>query len=263
MKPILVTGAGGQLGKCLQKIHANYPQHHFIFTSSDQLDITDKEVVFLFFEKAQPDYCINGAAYTNVEQAEKEPEKAFSINAEGVKNLAEACKKHKTTLFHISTDYVFDGKKATPYTENDAPNPINQYGASKLAGEKYIREILHSYFIIRTSWLYSEFGKNFYKTILEKAATQKELYVTDGETGCPTNANDLMVFLMKIITNHSTKYGIYNFCGNKVMTWYDFAQEILQENNLQNAVSVNKTKNYPTFAARPVYSVLQSTKNPF
>lgn len=263
MKTILVTGAGGQLGKCLQKIHANYSQHRFIFTSSNQLDITGKEAVFHFFEKVQPDYCINCAAYTHVEQAEKEPEKAFSVNAEGAKNVAEACKKYKTTLLHISTDYVFDGKKTTPYVEDDMPNPINQYGASKLAGEKYIREILNTYFIIRTSWLYSEFGKNFYKTILEKATTQKELYITGGETGCPTNANDLAVFLMNSITYHSTKYGIYHFCGNKAMTWYDFAREILKENSLQNAVSVNKTKNYPTFAERPVYSVLQSTKNPF
>lgn len=259
MKTILITGGNGQLGRCIEKIHKNYPGYAFLFTSSKTLDITHKTHALRYFEKTKPDYCINCAAYTRVEQAEKTPEKAFSVNAEGVKQLAAICEYYKTTLIHISTDYVFDGTKSTPYTEADTPNPINVYGSSKLAGERYIQQCLKRYFIVRTSWLYSEFGTNFYKTILEKAKTRKEIYVTDGETGCPTNANDLAVFLMNIIVSGYKKYGIYHFCGHKIMTWYDFALTILKENHKLKPLKIVKTKNYYTFAKRPVYSALKSS----
>ncbi len=160
MNQVLVTGAGGQLGKCIQKIIELYPTLEFNFMYSKELDITIIENVNQVFNTGNFDYCINCAAYTNVDQAEQTPEKAFKINAEGAKNLALACKWHNVVLIHISTDYVFDGEKSTPYTVEDEPNPINQYGNSKLKGEKYVQEILKNYFIIRTSWLYSEFGKN-------------------------------------------------------------------------------------------------------
>ncbi|MCB0375287.1 MAG: dTDP-4-dehydrorhamnose reductase [Sinomicrobium sp.] len=257
METILVTGAHGQLGMCIRNIHGNFPEYRFLFASLEDLDITDKSAVDRFFGETTPGYCINCAAYTHVEQAEKTPEKAFRVNAEGVKYLAGACRKHNTTLIHISTDYVFDGAKTTPYTVADAPGPINEYGKSKLAGERYIEAILNRYFIVRTSWLYSKYGKNFYTIILEKAKTQHTLYVTDQETGCPTNANDAAVFLMRIITSGYKKYGIYHYCGERAMTWYDFAVSILQENGKQHRTKVVRTKNYHTFARRPVYSVLK------
>ena len=259
MKTIVVTGANGQLGNCIQKIHDNYPGFRFVFTTSQMLNITNSAHMVRIFEREKPQYCINCAAYTNVEQAEKEPEKAFLVNGEAVKHLAAVCRQYHTTLLHISTDYVFDGTKKTPYTTDDTPNPINVYGQSKLAGEYHIQEELTCYFIIRTSWLYSEFGKNFYKTILEKAKTAKEIYVTDQQTGSPTNANNLAIFLMNIIALGYKEYGIYHFCGNKVMTWYEFALAIAEENNIQEQLKVVKTKNYYTFAERPVYSALKSS----
>ena len=258
MQKILVTGANGQLGKTIQKLHSNYPELEFIFTSTSELNITDPQNIESVFKTHKPDYCINCAAYTNVEQAEKVPEKAFAVNAEGVKNIALACKSYGTTLIHISTDYVFDGEKREPYTVDDVPNPINEYGKSKLVGENYIKEILEKYFIVRTSWLYSkEFGKNFYRTILEKTKTEKEIFVTDQQTGCPTNAESLTKYLIEIIINNNKKYGIHHFSDGKVMTWYDFALSIIKENNLTNTVKVVKAENYRTFARRPKYSVLE------
>ncbi len=258
MKNILVTGAYGQLGKCIQKIHKTYPKLSFIFTTSKTLNIADKNSVERVFQNNTFNYCINCAAYTNVEKAEKEPKKAFLVNAEGVKNLAETCKKNNTTLIHISTDYVFDGKKKTPYTEEDKTNPINQYGKSKLAGEEYIKQILKNYFIIRASWLYSEFGKNFYKTILEKAKTEAKIYVTNTEIGCPTNANNLAKMILQVIQSENKTYGIYHFCDEKPMTWYDFALAIIKKNRLNDKVKIVKTNKNNTFANRPVYSVLRT-----
>ena len=177
MKKVLVTGANGQLGQCLQKIAPSYKELNFKFNSSKELDITDILEIETAFVKGNFDYCINCAAYTNVEQAEKTPDIAYKVNVEGVKNLANVCKSYNTTLIHISTDYVFDGEKDEPYTVKDVPNPINEYGKSKLLGEKHIQEIMDNYCIIRTSWLYSEFGKNFYTTILKKAKAGENLSV--------------------------------------------------------------------------------------
>ena len=190
-RKVLITGSSGQLGQCIQKIEKEYPDFTFYFATSTGLDITKRESIVDLLEKESFHYIVNCAAYTNVEQAEKEPEKAFLVNAEGVKNLAEVCREKGLILIHISTDYVFDGTKNTPYTEEDLTNPINAYGKSKLAGEQYIQETLDKYFIIRTSWLYSEFGHNFFKTILKKSNTDTELTITTGEKGTPTNANDL------------------------------------------------------------------------
>src|SRR5690606_10682047 len=156
------------------------------------------------FEQIKPDYCINCAAYTNVEQAEQEPERAFLVNATAVEFLALACKAQSCILIHISTDYVFDGQKTTPYTIYDTPNPINVYGASKLEGELNIKKSLEGYFIIRTSWLYSkEFGKNFYRTILQKAQTEKELHIIDNQVGCPTDAENLMGYILNLISSNN------------------------------------------------------------
>ncbi|TSE06305.1 dTDP-4-dehydrorhamnose reductase [Aquimarina algiphila] len=257
---VLVTGSGGQLGQCIDKIKNEYPKLTLFFANSTILDITKKDRVSDFFEDKSFDFVINCAAYTNVEQAEKEPDKAFLVNAEGVKNLAFICEEKKSTLIHISTDYIFDGEKKMPYTEEDIPNPINEYGKSKLAGEQSIQQIAEKYFIIRTSWLYSEFGHNFFKTILKKSETEKQLTIVTSEMGTPTNANDLAKFVLDLIINNNQKYGIYHFSNLSEATWYDFAKEILRVSGKLDTIILKKTDNYPTFARRPKYSILSKQK---
>ena len=256
MKRVLVTGSKGQLGKCLQKISDNFKSMSFEFMDAQSLDITNIKNINSVFQSGNYDYCINCAAYTNVEQAEKTPERAFAVNADGVNHIATVCKNNNVVLIHISTDYVFDGKKEEGYLTTDSPNPINQYGMSKLAGENYIKEVLEKYFIIRTSWLYSEFGKNFYKTILSKAKAGDDLKIIDNETGCPTDANNLSNYILGLIKSESTSYGVHHFTDGEAMTWYGFAKIILKENNLEGKVKLDKAKNYRTFAKRPKNSVL-------
>ena len=260
MKTILVTGANGQLGQCFQKQAEKYPNFNFLFCSSEQLDISSRENLDKFFSKNAIDYCINTAAYTNVEQAESEREKAYLVNAEGVRNVADICNKFDTTLFHFSTDYVFNGKTSEPYKETDEVEPINTYGASKLKGEQEIQKICDKYFIFRTSWLYSEFGHNFYKTILRKADENAELNITTSQLGTPTNANDLAEFVLKIIDAEAREYGLYHFSNLGEATWYDFAEEILNYSDLMDRVKLNRTGFFKTKAERPEYSVLSKKK---
>ncbi|MCK0178786.1 dTDP-4-dehydrorhamnose reductase [Flavobacteriaceae bacterium S0862] len=259
---VLVTGANGQLAKTLQKLYKNNEDHiEFTFVTKKELDITDIQQVQNYFSNSTFDYCINCAAYTNVEQAEKTPEIAFKVNAEAVKYLTETCKKANTILIHISTDYVFDGENDKPYTIEDIPNPINEYGKSKLLGEQYIQETLKQYFIIRTSWLYSkEFGHNFYRTILNKSKTEKELCITDAQTGCPTNTESLSKLIYKLILRQSQNFGIKHFCDSKAMTWFDFTRQILQDNGLEDKIKLVKAKKYHTFARRPKNSCLSNSK---
>lgn len=257
MKSVLVTGSNGQLGNCIQKVASDYVDMHFVFTDAKTMDITSSESIERLLTTNKFDYCINCAAYTNVEQAEKTPKKAYEVNAKGAKNLALACMKNNVVLIHISTDYVFDGKKETPYTVQDIPNPINQYGKSKLEGENSIKELLEAYFVVRTSWLYSEYGKNFYKTILEKSKTEKTLFITDEQKGCPTNANRLATYVIKLISEESENYGIHHFSDEKVMSWYDFARDILVKNGLEKKVMVQRAKNYITLAKRPRNSAIK------
>ncbi|MEY8020366.1 dTDP-4-dehydrorhamnose reductase [Muriicola sp. SD30] len=255
---VLVTGADGQLGTCIQHQASAYPDVKMYYTNRTELDISNSESLSTYFSRHSFDYCINCAAYTRVDDAEKDPEKAFSVNAEGVKNLAQACKLKGVILIHISTDYVFDGKKKEGYLPSDTPNPINEYGRSKLKGEQYIQVILKDYLIIRTSWLYSEYGTNFYRTILEKARQGHDLRVTDAQIGCPTNANNLAVFILDLINSSEIRYGVIHFTDKKAMTWYEFAKMILKENELDSKVKVVRDKNYSTFARRPKYSILIS-----
>ncbi|WP_297691976.1 dTDP-4-dehydrorhamnose reductase, partial [uncultured Eudoraea sp.] len=251
MKRVLVSGSEGQLGKCLQKIFGNFESLDIKFMDARSLDITNTKNINSVFQSENYDYCINCAAYTNVEQAEKIPERAFALNADGVKNIATACKNSNVVLIHISTDYVFDGESEEGYLTTDLPNPINQYGMSKLAGENYIKEILEKYFIIRTSWLYSEFGHNFYKTILKKAQTERVLYITDEQTGCPTDANNLGRYILNLISMKSEDYGIHHFTDGTPMTWYDFAKQIIKDHQLESKCKIEKAENYRTFAKRP------------
>ncbi|MEM6685925.1 MAG: dTDP-4-dehydrorhamnose reductase [Bacteroidota bacterium] len=262
MKTVLVTGANGQLGQCLRKIQTQHAAIDFHFVSIHELDITDAAKVQALFVNHTFDYCVNCAAYTNVELAESEQELAFQVNAEAAKYLAEICTQHHTTLIHISTDYVFDGDKTEPYTETDIPNPISVYGASKLKGEQHIQQILNNHFIIRTSWLYAEFGKNFYRTMVQKAKEKANLTITTEQTGTPTNANDLAELIVTIINTENTDYGVYHFSNDGEATWYDFTKEIIQNMHLAEAdqPSLQPVATYKTKAARPKNSVLDKTK---
>ncbi|GGW98339.1 dTDP-4-dehydrorhamnose reductase [Salegentibacter mishustinae] len=260
MKNVLVTGASGQLGACFKKISKNYTECNFVFKSSSEADITDKPKLEKLFSEIKFDWVINCAAYTNVEKAESEEEKAFKINATGAKNLAEVCNENRATLVHFSTDYVFDGKAEKPYIETDKTNPINIYGASKLKGEHLIAEVLKEHLIFRTSWLYSEFGHNFYKTILRKIEENAELNITTSQTGTPTNANDLAEFVLEIIASENKDFGLYHFSNLGEATWYDFAKTILECTGNSEDIVLNKSNNFKTIAARPEYSVLDKSK---
>lgn len=260
MKNILVTGANGQLGKCLLDLSPNISTAHFVFTDRALLDLGNPGSIEAFFLREHFDYCINAGAYTNVERAESEPEQAYQINAEGVRCLAEQCVLHETVLIHISTDYVFDGLKTSPYEETDTVGPLNVYGASKLKGEEYIRTICKKHFILRTSWLYSQYGHNFLRSILKFADEKKDLRITTEQIGTPTNANDLAGAILQIILADSRKFGLYHFSNDGKATWYDFAKEILSQTQRLEEVKLAETDYYPTFAKRPPYSVLSKNK---
>lgn len=255
---VLVTGAGGQLGQCFKKKSQLFPEIEFTFTTSQELDLSQFGVVGVFMRQNKFDYCINCAAYTNVEQAEKQQEMAYLVNAESVRNLAEDCEDAETTLIHFSTDYVFDGKKSTPYSETDETNPLNVYGASKLLGEQYIQEKTNRYLIFRTSWLYSEIGKNFFNTIRTKAEAGETLNITTTQSGTPTNAYDLAESVLKIVSKNTQAYGIYHYSNLGEATWYDFAQEILSL--MGSSTKLNESNDFQTLAERPKYSVLSKTK---
>ncbi|MFN3752791.1 dTDP-4-dehydrorhamnose reductase [Flavobacterium sp.] len=262
---VLVTGSSGQLGQSLQFIAPNYPEITFIFCNANELDITDLESCQNTFSKHQPNYCINTAAYTAVDKAESEPEKAKAINVIGAKNLAEVCKVNNTVLLHISTDFVFDGEKKEPYTEVDLPNPTGIYGRTKLEGEIAIQQTWVKHFIIRTSWVYSQFGHNFMKTMLRLASERDAISVVNDQIGTPTYAVDLANALVQIILMNSGQrttdnFGIYNFSNEGQCSWYDFAQKIFEINNISINLQPIPTTGFPTPAKRPSYSVLDKTK---
>tara|TARA_R100000935_G_scaffold36196_1_gene56922 strand:+ start:19034 stop:19894 length:861 start_codon:yes stop_codon:yes gene_type:complete len=260
MTTILVTGANGQLGSCIRDIAPTCEGLSFVFTTKEVFDISNKQLVQDYFSNKNFDYCINAAAYTNVEQAEKDAENAFRINAEGAKNLAEACATNSIILIHISTDYVFNGEKESPYTETDATDPINVYGASKLKGEQYVQEACAQHFILRTSWVYSQYGHNFLKTILKHAKAGNPLSITTEQTGAPTNANDLAAVTVALIKKNRQEFGVYHFSNEGKATWYDFAHEILTQHSQLTTTNLAKTEHYPTFAKRPKNSVLDTGK---
>ena len=260
MKKILVTGANGQLGQCLQKISSQFEEFEFIFTDSETLDITNKEEVNDFFWQNAPDFCINAAAYTAVDLAETDIEKAFLVNADGTENLAEACAENNAQFIHVSTDYVFDGENNLAYTEEDFTNPLGVYGASKLAGDELALEVNPCSVILRTSWVYSEFGKNFVKTMLNLFATKEELSIVADQFGQPTNANDLAEAIMKIIKSEKITPGIFNFSNLGRISWFDFAEKIAELSEAKIKLNAIETSQYPTPAKRPKNSVLDLDK---
>ncbi len=263
---VLVTGANGQLGQAIQSVVGNYPSIDFVFCSSSELNITNKNNCETIFEKYKPQFCINAAAYTAVDKAESEPEKAYAINVTGAQNLAAVCKSNDTTLLHVSTDFVFDGLATQPYLEEAIPNPTGVYGVTKLQGEQAIQNTWEKHFIIRTSWVYSQFANNFMKTMLRLASERDSLSVVSDQIGTPTNAVDLAECLLTIIsTQHPTSnnqhlYGIYNFSNEGECSWYDFAAEIFKVNNISIHLQPIPTTAYPTPAKRPAYSVLDKSK---
>lgn len=262
---VAVTGASGQLGQSLQFIAKNYPEITFHFYNSSELNVTDLEKCKTIFSKMKPDFCINAAAYTAVDKAENEPEKAYSINVTGAENLAKVCKEFDTVLVHISTDFVFDGKASKPYTEKDVPDPTGVYGQTKLDGEKAIQKILEKHFIIRTSWVYSQFGNNFMKTMLRLGVERDSLSIVNDQIGTPTNAVDLAKALMTIILSYNRQpttnnFGIFHFSNEGQCSWYDFAKKIFEIHKIEIDLHPIPTSSYPTPAKRPSYSVLDKCK---
>ncbi len=270
---VLVTGANGQLGQSIQFIANKYPNIQFVYTDFQEMDITNIENCQAVFAKHQPHFCINTAAYTAVDKAESEFEKAHLINAVGPENLAKVCKEFDTILVHISTDFIFDGTSKVPYLETDVPNPKSIYGQTKLDGEIAIQKNWEKHFIVRTSWVYSQFANNFMKTMLRLASERDNLSVVNDQIGTPTNAVDLAEVLMVIIVSsfkfaspvrfHSgqvSSFGIYNFSNEGQCSWYDFANEIFHQKGIEIDLKPIPTDSYPTPAKRPAYSVLDKTK---
>ena len=257
MKKILIIGGNGQLGNCLNKLSSEYTlDYEFHFTDYDTLDITNQKQINEYFSEYEPHYCINASAYTAVDLAEKEKKKAFAINAEGVKYLAEACTEKGIDLIHISTDYVFDGDTNIPYSEDDFTNPLSVYGASKLGGENLALENNPKTIIIRTSWLYSEFGKNFVKTMLNLFGSKDELNIVADQFGQPTNANDLAEVIMKIISTEEKEYGVFHFSNYPETTWFDFAKKIAELSKSKIKINPISSEQYPTPAKRPMRSTM-------
>lgn len=260
---ILVTGANGQLANEIKTISGHYPSYQFLFTAKEDLPIENTKALELFFDKHQIDYCINCAAYTAVDKAESEKEKAFLINADAVGELAAICNAHQTKLIHISTDYVYDGRKSIALKEEDAVAPLNVYGWSKLKGEELALKKNPSSLIIRTSWVYSSFGNNFVKTMLRLFKEREEINVIDDQQGSPTYAADLagiiMVFIQKM-EQGETFSGIVNYCNSGITNWYEFAKTIKQLVNSNCKINPIPTSSYKTAAARPHHSVLDTSK---
>lgn len=260
---VLLTGSKGQLGSCFQdRLPAGWDVWA---TDSDTLDITDLDKVKQAVAQYQPDVIVNAAAYTAVDKAETEPELAALINATGPKNLALAAKEAGARLVHVSTDYVFDGKATTPYVETDATNPLGVYGQTKLDGELAVAEVLPEAIIIRTAWVFSEYGNNFVKTMLRLAKDRDTLGIVADQRGCPTYAGDIAQAIIDLLQKKA-EGGIYHFCGDKEVAWNEFASIIF---DLASKVDIIKNKpivngitsaQYPTPAARPKYSTLSCSK---
>jgi len=261
MYNILVTGANGQLGKSIRDLSINYT-YNFFFTTKLELDITSKDNIETFCKDNKITHIINCSAYTNVDEAEDNIELAYKVNHIGVKNLANISKIMNINLIHISTDYVFDGKNYKPYIESDIVNPIGVYGKSKLDGEKSLIDINpKNSIIIRTSWVYSKYGNNFVKTILRLAKDRDNLNVIYDQIGTPTYAKDLASTILEILPKISNiDIEIYNFSNEGVVSWFDFAKEIVKMSKIKCEINPIESKDYPTKVDRPYYSVLNKSK---
>jgi len=263
---ILVTGANGQLGQSLYKIASSYSEYQFTFVQRNELDLSQSQSIAAYFENHHFDYIINCAAYTAVDKAEEESDLADQINYLAVKQLAEIAREQQTALIQISTDYVFDGTQCRPYVEEDSVSPQSVYGASKLKGEQAMQAVAPKGCIIRTSWVYSEFGKNFLKTMLILGEQRDGLNVIFDQVGTPTYATDLAKAIMQVVQKDTRSRSldkaieVYHFSNEGVCSWYDFSSAIFTSANIKCALTPIETKDYPTPAKRPHYSVLNKAK---
>lgn len=263
MKTILVTGANGQLGNSLRLLADRYAGFNFLFTDVDTLDITDPAAVKAMVKDNQVNYIINCAAYTAVDKAEDDEALCRRINTYAVGVLGEAAREAGARMIHVSTDYVFSGTSYRPYKETDDTRPVSAYGRTKLAGEEALQEVCPDAVIIRTAWLYSEFGNNFVKTVLRLGKERDELRFVFDQVGSPTYAGDLAAAILSVVAageKDAFVPGIYHFSNEGVCSWYDFTVKILEIAGIDCRVFPIETKDYPTKAVRPPYSVLNKSK---
>ncbi|MDO5571169.1 MAG: dTDP-4-dehydrorhamnose reductase [Bacteroidales bacterium] len=261
MKKMLITGANGQLGNEIRTLTKKYSNFDFIFTDVAELDICDANAVECFVKDINPDYIINCAAYTDVDKAESDIDKCRKINRDAVANLANASNLCNAKMIHVSTDYVYSGTSSRPYTETDLTAPVSIYGITKLEGENILFENNPQSIVIRTAWLYSEFGNNFVKTMIRLGKEKESLGVIFDQIGTPTYALDLADTILKIADSENFIPGIYNFTNEGVCCWYDFALKIHELAGITNChVNPIETSQYPTPATRPAYSVLNKKK---
>lgn len=260
MGSILVFGASGQLGQCLAHVAQERNIPGIVFPPEVMANILNVNGLRALFSEHKPAYCINCAAYTAVDKAEDELELARQINRDGVENLARLCGEFGTTLIQISTDFIFAGTGNTPLVETDEATPISVYGLTKLEGEQVIPAHTSQFFILRTSWLYSEYANNFVKTMLRLGQDRDELRVIWDQTGTPCYAIDLAGCILTIIESQSQQYGTYHYSNEGVTSWYDFATAIFELSSTPVRIVPIRTAEYPTKATRPAYSVMDKTK---
>ncbi len=260
IKNILITGANGQLGSEFNALKETFSTYHFLLASRQDLSIEDKASVESYFSLHAIDCCINCAAYTAVDKAEAEQKQAIAINSTAVGNLAAICKSKGAVFIHFSTDYVFNGKANQAYKETDATDPVNFYGNTKLMGEQAATHYNSESIIIRTSWVYSSFGKNFVKTMVRLMSEKESIGVVADQYGCPTYARDLAVAVMHIVSAGNYKPGVFHYCNQGVISWHEFAVAIKELTCSDCQVNAIETSAYPTPAARPHYSALDTTK---
>ncbi len=264
MLTVLVTGSYGQLGSEIRDIAIQFPGFEFLFHDIDTLDITDFESLSIFFQEHPIQYIINCASYTQVDRAEEDPESAYLINATGCEFLAKLADSHSSRLIHISTDYIFDGTNEDPYREEDLPNPLSQYGKSKLAGEKHALQYQDN-MVIRTSWLYSSHGSNFVKKINTLSHQKESISVVNDQVGSPTYAHDLAHAILTILSStaageYSWEPGIYHYSNEGSCSWYELALAIVKTNHSKCEVVPVRTDEYPLPAPRPAHSILSKEK---
>jgi dTDP-4-dehydrorhamnose reductase len=261
---ILVTGANGQLGKDMRALEIKYAQYDFVFADHSELPIEDESKVDEYVKQLQPFALVNCAAYTAVDRAESEKEKAELINAKAVGFLAAACHENKSLFIHVSTDYVFDGKSSVPYKENDETNPVNHYGLTKLRGEALAIKANPASIIIRTSWVYSEYGNNFVKTMIRLMRERESINVVNDQVGSPTYAAHLAEAIMQIISvtngHRPSAIAVFNYSNEGVITWYEFAEAIRELIGSNCKVNPIPSSQYPTPSKRPSFSLLDKTK---
>jgi len=266
---LLISGAAGQLGQAFVQELKRQPNIVFVACSRSELDITDMDNVRQVITQAQPDFVVNTAAYTQVDLAETETEAAYRINQLGPANLAQVCQDLDIPLIHFSTDCVFDGHKQGPWTEDDPTAPLSVYGASKLAGEQAVQQHCNKHLIFRVSWVFSEFGHNFVRTMLQLGSSREQLHVVNDQFGKPTCAREIARVVLEILPKHQVQWGLYHLAQPEVISWHGFAEEIfaqarsgdqISSSLLVKNVSPISTSGYPTPAKRPSNSVLDSIK---